>query len=102
MPPKDSSGLVIPVRRRRASSNDPLRKVTLQLSESVVAAIKLAAETGESPSANVFVEEAVRERLRECRRARINAAYKEAASDPDYMKAINSDMEAFEGRASPD
>ncbi len=96
MPSVDAPGLVIPVRRRRSSSSDPLRKVTLQLSTSVVAAIKSAVETGEAASTNVFVEEAVRERLRECRRARIYAAYEEAARDSKYLQAIDADMVAFD------
>ncbi len=62
-------------------------------------AIKSAVETGEAPSTHVFVDEAVRERLRECRRARIYAAYEEAARDSEYLQAIDADMAAFETSA---
>ena len=85
-----------PVRRRRSSSADPLRKLTLQLSESVVDAIKALVRVGEAPSANVFVEDAVRARLRERRRAKIYAAYEEAAKDPAFMADMNADLQAFD------
>lgn len=91
-----SRRLIVPVRRRRSLAGDPLKKITLQLSESVVEAIKKAVETGEAPSANVFVEDAVRDRLREQRRAKVYAAYEEAARDPEYMRELNADMKAFD------
>lgn len=87
---------VIPVRRRRSPSNDPLKKVTLQLSESVVEAVKKLVETGEAASANVFVEDAIRDKLRERRRARVYAAYEDAAHDPEYMRDVSSDNFAFD------
>ncbi len=85
-----------PARRRRSPSSDPLKKVTLQLSESVVEAIKALVRLGEAPSANVFVEDAVRARLRERRRAKVYAAYKEAASDPAFLTDMNADLRAFD------
>ena len=88
--------LVVPVRRRRSPVGDPLPKMTVQLSESVVAQIKNVVETGEAASANVFVEDAVREKLRERRRAKVYAAYEEAAHDPAYMADLNADMKAFD------
>lgn len=97
MPENVAPNLVIPVRRRRrSSSTDPLRKVTVQLSASVVDAIKTVVEAGEAASANVFVEDAIREKLRERRRAKIYSAYEEAARDSEYMSALNSDMAAFD------
>jgi Arc/MetJ-type ribon-helix-helix transcriptional regulator len=84
------------IRRRRSSSRDPLRKVTLQLSESVAEAIKAVVDAGEAPSASVFVEDAVREKLRERRRAKVYAAYEEASRDPDYMRDVNADIRAFD------
>lgn len=91
-----------PVRRRRAPSSDPLRKVTLQLSESVVEAIKTIVERGDAPSQNVFVEEAVRDKLRERRRAKLYAAYEEASNDPAFMRDMNSDINAFDPTLSDD
>lgn len=91
-----------PTRRRRAPSNDPLKKVTLQLSESVVEAIKTIVERGDAPSQNVFVEEAVREKLRERRRAKLYAAYEAASNDPVFMRDMNADIEAFDPTLSDD
>jgi Arc/MetJ-type ribon-helix-helix transcriptional regulator len=99
MQSKASPGVVSPVRRRRrrrSPTNDPLRKLTLQLSKSVVEAIKAAVNTGEAPSANVFVEDAVRHKLRERRRAKVYAAYEEASRDPGYMPDLDGDMSAFD------
>lgn len=86
----------IAARRRRPSVSDPLKKVTFQLSESVVDAIKTVVEAGEASSANVFVEAAVRASLRERRRARIYAAYAEAAQDPQFMNEMNAELEVFD------
>lgn len=93
---------VVPVRRRRSPLGDPLKKVTIQLSASIVDAIKSAVEIGEAPSANVFVEEAIRDKLRERRRARVYAAYEEAAHDSAYIAEIDADTRAFDVTLSDD
>ena len=87
---------LVPVRRRRSPTSDPLKKLTIQLSESVVEAIRAVVNTGEAPSANVFVEDAVRHKLRERRRAKVYAAYEEASRDPEYMRELYGDMSAFD------
>jgi Arc/MetJ-type ribon-helix-helix transcriptional regulator len=87
-------------RRRRASSNDPLTKVTLQLSESVIESIRALIEKGEAPSASAFVEEAIRDKLRERRRVRLYEAYEEASRDPAYMREMKSDTQAFDSTLS--
>jgi len=76
--------------------------MTLQLSESVVQAIRAAVTNGEAASANVFVEDAVREKLREKRRAQVYAEYELAASDPDYMRDLNAETSAFDSTLSDD
>lgn len=91
-----------PTRRRRAPSNDPLKKVTLQLSESVVEAIRTIVELGDAPSQNVFVEEAVRDKLRERRRAKLYTAYEAASNDPAFMRDLNADIETFDPTLSDD
>jgi Arc/MetJ-type ribon-helix-helix transcriptional regulator len=83
-------------RRRRSAGEDPLKKITLQMSESIVTAIKSLVENGEAPSANVLVEDAVRTMLGERRRAEVYAAYQEAAKDPAFMKDMNDITEAFD------
>jgi hypothetical protein len=47
-------------------------------------------------SANVLVEDAICEKLRERRRVRVYAAYKEAAQDARYVDELNADMAAFD------
>ena len=84
------------VRRRRSAANDPLRKVTFQLSESVIESIKKLVESGVAQSANVFVEEAVREKLRDRRKEKLYAEYERAAHDPEFMRDMNADLEAFD------
>lgn len=92
MPATASPPTAISVCRRRSPASDPLRKVTLQLSESVVEAIKAVVEKGDAASANAFVEDAVRDKLRQRRRAKVYAAYEEASRDPEYMRDLSSDM----------
>jgi Arc/MetJ-type ribon-helix-helix transcriptional regulator len=93
-----SPNIVAPARRRRrrSPSSDPLKKVTLQLSESVLEAIKSVIEAGEAASANAFVEDAVRTKLRERRRVKIYAAYEEASRDPAFLRDMNADLDAFD------
>lgn len=93
---KTSAHTAVPARRRRSSASDPLRKMTLQLSKSVVEAIKAVVQTGDAPSANVFVEDAVRAELHARRRAKIYAAYEEASRDPQFMRDMNADRDAFD------
>jgi Arc/MetJ-type ribon-helix-helix transcriptional regulator len=83
-------------RRRRSAGEDPLKKITLQMSESVVAAIKSLVDKGEAPSANVLVEDAVRTMLGERRRAEVYAAYHEAAKDSVFMKDMNEVTAEFD------
>src|SRR5665647_357668 len=87
-------------RRRRSSASEPLKKISLQISESAYYAMKTLVSTGEVASTNVFVEEAVRAKLRERRKARIYAAYEQASRDPAFMRDMNADVEAFDATLS--
>lgn len=84
-----------PVRRRRTASAEPLQKMSFQLHTSVADAIRAVVKSGAAPSANVFVEEAVKERLRERRREKVYAAYAEAAQDPAFMAEMLEVDRAF-------
>jgi Arc/MetJ-type ribon-helix-helix transcriptional regulator len=59
--------------------------MSFQLHVSVAEAIRAVVKAGAAPSANAFVEEAVREALRERRREKVYASYAKAAKDPEFM-----------------
>jgi Arc/MetJ-type ribon-helix-helix transcriptional regulator len=82
-------------RRRRTASSEPLQKMSFQLHTSVAEAIRAVVNAGEAPSANVFVEEAVKLALRERRRKRVYAAYAEAAQDEAFMAEMVETEHAF-------
>jgi Arc/MetJ-type ribon-helix-helix transcriptional regulator len=83
--------------RRRATSADPLKKVTLRLHTRVTEAIREAVDAGEAPSTDAFVEQAVVAALRERRRQRLYAAYAEAAHDPAFVADMDETARAFDG-----
>jgi len=91
-----TKGSDLPSRRRRAATAEPLEKMSFQLRASVAEAIRAVVKAGEAPSANVFVEEAVKERLRERRRERVYAAYAEAALDPVFMAEMAETTRVFD------
>jgi hypothetical protein len=76
---------------------DRPKKVGWQVSESVVDAVKEAVANGAAESQNAFVEDALRRRLKELRRAKVYSAYEEAAQDPIFMEDMRSISEAFDG-----
>ena len=63
---------------------------------STLEAVKQAVERGAAASQNEFVEEAVIARLRELRRAKVYAAYQEAAGDPAFMAEMEETATAFD------
>lgn len=87
-------------RRRRTASTEPLQKMSFQLHSSVAEAIRGVVNAGEAPSANVFVEEAVKLALRERRRERVYAAYAEAAQDKMFMAEMIEAEQAFRSTMS--
>lgn len=72
-------------RRRRTAGTIHLEKMTFEPDAAVAKAIRDAVKSGEAPSANVFVEDAVRERLRTRPQARVYSAYANAARDPAFL-----------------
>jgi Arc/MetJ-type ribon-helix-helix transcriptional regulator len=85
--------------RRRRGASHKLRKATFQVHEDVLQAVRLLVEEGETPSANAFVEEALRLKLREVRRAKLYAAYHEASLDPEFLADMEATTRAFDATA---
>lgn len=85
-----------PGRRRRSTSADPFRKVTLRLHERVATAIRDLVNTGAAPSTDAFIEEAVVARFRELRRDRMYAAYAKATADPVFMAEMEATNRLFD------
>lgn len=56
----------------------------------------MAVESGHAPSASAFVEDAVRARLREIRRAQLEEEYRRAAADPEFVKEMEEMTAAFD------
>lgn len=82
--------------RRRRIPVEPLRKATFQLESSVIDEIKAAVENGAAPSANVFVEDAVKARLRALRRIELYRSYATAAEDQQFQDELSSLTGEFE------
>ena len=82
--------------RRRSSSGDPLKKVSLRLHDSVAVAVKKLVDAGEAPSADAFIEAAVVESLRKRRQDVVYASYARAAADPGFMADMHATMSEFD------
>ena len=87
-------------RRRRTANTEPLQKMSFQLHRSVAEAIRGVVNAGGAPSANVFVEEAVKLALRERRRERVYAAYAEAAQDQMFLADMIETEQVFRSTMS--
>lgn len=85
-----------PALRRRSTAADPLKKVTIRLRTKVTDAVRVVVESGDAPSTDAFVEDAVIAALRERRRQRLYAAYAEAAEDQSFMKEMADTAQAYE------
>lgn len=83
-------------RRRRSTVDDPLRKMSLRLPESIASAIRQLVETGEAASADAFIQEALVAHFRARRRDRVYSAYAEAAADPAYVAEMEETARAFD------
>lgn len=82
--------------RRRNPARDPLKKTSVQMHTSTIEAVKRAVAGGAAASQNEFVEAAVIARLRELRREKVYASYREAAADPAYVEDVESTTAAFD------
>ena len=71
--------------QRQRGRTEPLETISLQLRASVAEAIRVAVKVGEAPNASAFIEDLVREHLRERRRDRVYGAYAVASRDPVFM-----------------
>lgn len=82
--------------RRRRTRNEPSRKATFQIRESVYQAVRELAKEGIVPSASALVEQALEQAVRELRKQQLYAAYAEAASDPAFLGDMDGTTAAFE------
>jgi Arc/MetJ-type ribon-helix-helix transcriptional regulator len=73
----------------------PKRKVTYSLPGELVAAIADVVRDGAAPSYSAFVEEALREGVRNARERALARAFSEAAEDPDFLTDVNETLRAF-------
>ena len=83
-------------RRRRSTSADPLKKLSLRLHDSVAVAVKKLVEAGEADSTDAFIEAAVVEGLRKRRQEFVYASYARAAADPAFMADMRATMREFD------
>jgi hypothetical protein len=82
--------------RRRRSHNEPSRKATFQIRESLYQAVRELAEEGLVPSASALVEQALERAVRDVRKGQLYAAYAEAANDPVFLRDNADTTAAFE------
>jgi Arc/MetJ-type ribon-helix-helix transcriptional regulator len=76
-------------------SRRPKRKVTYSLPEELVATIAEVVRDGAAPSYSAFVEEALREGVRNARERALARAFSEAAEDPSFLTDVDETMRAF-------
>ena len=71
------------------------QKVTVRLSADLIEASREAVRLGLAASPSEFIEEAVRQRAREVRHARLREMAREAMADPDFVADMRDTMQAF-------
>lgn len=76
--------------------------MSFQLRTSVGEAIRAVVKAGDAPSASAFVEQLVKERLRERRRKRVYAAYAEASRDPLFVAEMTRMEQVFDATIGDD
>ncbi|MBM4184981.1 MAG: CopG family transcriptional regulator [Gemmatimonadetes bacterium] len=75
---------------------DPLEKTGYRIPRSLVLEVREAVESGEAKSQNEFVERALRRELRATHWRRLNEAYDQAASDPEFMAEMSEEARAWD------
>ena len=70
--------------------------ITLELPDDVYATAEEAVRLGIAPSESLFIEEAIRLRMREVRHARMRVLAEEAMADPDFVADLHDTMTAFQ------
>ena len=85
---------------REVPGDEVFKKVGWQVSQSIAQAVKDAVEHGAAESQNASGEEALLRHPKELRRAKVDAAYEEAAQDPAFMEDMRSTGEVFDVVAS--
>jgi len=71
------------------------QKVTIRLPVELIEASQEAVRLGLAASPSEFIEEAVRQRAREVRHARLRELAREAMNDPDFVADMKETMQAF-------
>ena len=71
------------------------RKVTYQIDDQVLHAVRTAVEGGAAPTMSDFVQEALRERLTQLRRDEIRRRIESAASDPLFVEDVRETTRAY-------
>lgn len=89
---------VAPIIRRR-NRGGALEKKMFSLHAHVIRALKSAVDEGLAPNLSALVEEAVIEKLRRSKRARLHDAYAEAAQDPAFMAVMEQVATAYSATA---
>lgn len=94
---KSSKTIVVNGLRRRGRTETRTVKKSFTLHEDVVMEAESAVRDGEAENLSAFVEEAVTEKLRRGKRARLYEAYQEAARDTEFeaeMRVVSTEFDA--------
>jgi len=71
------------------------RKATFTLPAEVLDAMRHLVDEGVSPSQSAFVVEALQKEIRSWRLEQLRAEFRQAASDPDFLKDIDDSVRDF-------
>lgn len=71
------------------------RKVTYQIDDQLLQAVRTAVERGAAQNMSEFVQEALRERLNRLRREEIHRRIEAAAADPLFVQDVRETTQAY-------